>query len=499
MINDNYVITKQGCVIEKNKFSDNDINWIKSDLTVRPYSNFMKKESFRVYLEDDDYLCMPKHYALEKFSIPCIVDNNCGYNINGTFKIELREEQKKIIDIILEAYHKNGGGILCLPCGFGKTIIALYFITLLQKKTLIIVHRNFLIKHWYDKIKEIIQNVNVKIISSSTVKDEIIKCDIAICMLQTLSVKDFPKGYFDTFGHIIIDECHNVSTTIFSTIFFKINSNYMLGLSATPERKDNMTKVIKWHIGNIINVNSVKHIINIYVKRYVLNFNKDRIFKNNENQYSNKITKLLNDDFRNNIIKKLIIYEMNKSSERHFLILSDRIEHLKKLKELFNNENIHSVGYFIGGMKNNELEKSKKCKIMLGTYSMANEGLDILTLNCLVLTSPKIDILQSIGRISRLKDKCNSIQPLIIDLIDIDTVFVNESEKRLLLYKNNNYNIVDYIYNESKNIFEKNRSNNRNYSIYFLDEKINENKFVSKSDLLIESLYNDMKKEASFI
>jgi len=492
MINDNYVITKQGCVIEKNKFSDNDINWIKSDLTVHPYSNFMKKESFRVYLEDDNHLCMPKHYALEKFSIPCIVDNNYGDNINATFIIELREEQKKIIDSILYAYQNNGGGILSLPCGFGKTIIALYFITLLQKKTFIIVHREFLIKHWHDKIKETMKNVTVKIIRGTNVNDEIPKCDIAICMLQTLSLKDFPKEYFDTFGHIIIDECHHVSTTLFSTIFFKINSNYMLGLSATPERKDNMTKVIKWHIGNIINVNSVKHIINIDVKRYVLNFNKDKILKNNEAKFSNKITKLLDDNFRNDIIKKLIMHEMNKSSERQFLVLSDRVEHLKILKNLLNNDNIHSVGLFVGGMTSNELEKSKKCKIMLGTYSMANEGLDIPTLNCLVLTSPRKEILQTIGRISRLKDKCNTIQPLIIDLIDIENVFVNESEKRLVLYKKNNYNIIDYIYNESKNTFEKNKSNNRNYSIYLLGEKINENKFVSKSDLLIESLYEEM-------
>jgi len=486
MIKNNYTITKQGCVIEKDKFSDNEINWIKADLTVRPYTNFMSKECFKIYLENEYQLCMPKFYALEKFSIPCIIDNNSGNNINATFLLELRDDQKNIISPILDSYKKNGGGILSLPCGFGKTIIALYFIALLQKKTLIIVHREFLITHWSEKIKECLKNVTIKVIRSTT--EKIPLCDIAICMLQTLSIKDFPNGYFDSFGHIIIDECHRVSTTVFSTIFFKINSNYMLGLSATPERKDNMTKVIKWHIGNVINISTVKHIINIDVKRFVLNYNKEKILSNNEFIFSNKITKLLDDDLRNNIIINLIIYEIKKCSERHFLVLSDRVEHLKKLKKLFNNKKINSVGLFIGEMSKDELTSSKKCRIILGTYSMANEGLDIPTLNCLILTSPKNEVLQTIGRISRLQIGSNNIKPLIIDLIDILPVFINESDKRLALYKKYNYNITDYIYNENNKIFEKNLSKNKNYNIYLL----NENNIPKNNSL--ENLFNEFNK-----
>ena len=496
MIKNNYTITKQGCVIEKNKFSDNEINWIKADLTVRPYTNFMSKESFKVYLEDEHKLYIPKFYALEKFSIPFITDNNNGTNINTSFLLQLREEQKDIIHPILDSYKKNGGGILSLPCGFGKTIIALYFIALLQKKTLIIVHREFLITHWSEKIKECLKNIKIKVIRNSTDKLEL--CDVAICMLQTLSIKDFPNGYFDSFGHIIIDECHHVSTTLFSTIFFKINSNYMLGLSATPERKDNMTKVIKWHIGDIININTVKHIINIDVKRFVLNYEKTRLLlNNNESIFSNKITKLLDDDLRNNIIINLIIYEMKECSDRHFLILSDRVEHLKKLKFLFNDNNINSVGLFIGEMSKDELKSAQKCRIILGTYSMANEGLDIPTLNCLVLTSPKNEVLQTIGRISRLQNKLDNnikyVKPLIIDLIDILPVFINESDKRLAFYKKNNYNITDYIYNENEKIFKKNISKNKDYNIYLINEKINENKHITKNDLLIDNFFDEFK------
>lgn len=490
----NYTITKQGCVINKDSIKENEINWIKNDLTVRPHIAFnVKEERFKVYLEDDTKLCVPKFYAMEKFSIPHKEDLNTGNNIMLNFSLELRDEQKKILKSILDAYQNNGGGILCLPCGFGKTIIALYFIALLKKKTLIIVHREFLITHWVDKIKESLGNARVKIIRNHDVNNiDLSKCDIAICMLQSLASKDYPNGFFDSFGHIIIDECHRVSTTIFSSIFFKINSNYMLGLSATPERKDNMTKVIKWHIGNIINVDIVKYKINIDVKRYVLNCEKESLLNNNEHIFSNKITKLLENDFRNKIIVKTVLDEFKNCPNRQFLILSDRVDHLKKLYDLFTINKFNSVGFFIGKMTSNELISSKRRNVILGTYSMANEGLDIPSLNCLVLASPKIEVFQTIGRISRLQENDKYIKPLIIDFIDILQVFIKEADKRMILYKKNNYEISDYLYNEKINIFEKNISKNTDYNIYLLGETVIENNIMKKD--MIDHLFEQFIK-----
>jgi superfamily II DNA or RNA helicase len=487
-----YTITKQGYVINKSEFSENIINCIKTDLTVRPYTAFnAKKNIFKVYLEDDDTLCMPKFYAIERFTLPYVIYNNEGKDINCISNIELRDTQKNIIPNILEAYEKNGGGILSLPCGFGKTIIALYFISFLKKKTLIIVHREFLIHHWIDKIKQYLKNVKISIIRSKNITMQ--ECDIGICMLQTLSKTEFPKNFFDSYSHIIIDECHLVSTTIFSTIFFKINSKFMLGLSATPERKDNMSKVLKWHIGNIIPLNFINHKINIDVNRYVLNCDKENLLKNNEDKFSNKLTKILQSDIRNNIIVNILIEEIKKENNRQILLLSDRIEHLENLKKLLKSNNFNSSGLFIGGMSKEQLDISAKSKIILATYSMANEGLDIPTLNCLVLASPKIEIFQSIGRISRLQERNNYIKPLLIDFIDILSVFINESEKRLHIYRNNKYDVSDYVYDEYKQKFELNLSKNKNYNIYLIDEKIQENKHVNNNSL-VDDLFNSFGK-----
>jgi superfamily II DNA or RNA helicase len=306
-------------------------------------------------------------------------------------------------------------------------------------------------------------------------------------MLQSLATTEYPSGYFDSFGHIIIDECHRVSTTVFSSIFFKINSNYMLGLSATPERKDNMTKVIKWHIGDIIKLDIVKYKINIDVKRFVLNCEKEALLKNNECIFSNKITKLLENEIRNKIIVKTVLDELKNCPDRHFLVLSDRVDHLKKLYQIFRQNKMTSVGLFIGEMDKDALKLSTGCKVILGSYSMANEGLDIPTLNCLVLASPKIEVFQTIGRISRLQENDKYIKPLIIDFIDILQVFIKEAEKRLTLYKKSNYEISDYLYNEKTNIFEKNLSKNTDYNIYLLGETVSHHKIMKKD--MIDDLF----------
>jgi superfamily II DNA or RNA helicase len=118
---------------------------------------------------------------------------------------------------------------------------------------------------------------------------------------------------------------------------------------------------------------------------------------------------------------------------------------------------------------------------------MANEGLDIPTLNCLVLASPKIEVFQTIGRISRLQENDKYIKPLIIDFIDILQVFIKEAEKRLTLYKKSNYEISDYLYNEKTNIFEKNLSKNTDYNIYLLGETVSHHKIMKKD--MIDDLF----------
>ena len=143
-----------------------------------------------------------------------------------------------------------------------------------------------------------------------------------------------------------------------------------------------------------------------------------------------------------------------------FLCIENHLKFLQVIKE----SNINSVGYYVGGMKKNDLKESESCKILLGTYPMANEGLDIQSLNGLILATPKSDIVQSVGRISRIKHE--NIQPLIIDIVDNFSIFERQSKKRLDLYKKNKYEVEDIKYDLDKNeIFERKKYHYHNINV----------------------------------
>jgi hypothetical protein len=474
-------IGKRGYIIRKKFLSEKEITDIKNDLTVKPYSSgdYGKgEEPFKIYLENQSKIYMPKCYGIEKFGIP---EHNLippGKDIEISFSLELKEEQKIPAQHTISAYHKNGGGILSLPCGFGKTILALYFISVLKKKTIVIVHKEFLMNQWIERIKFALPSAKIGILQGD--KCEIENYDIIIAMLQTLSMKEFPTDTFDDIGHVIIDECHRIPSRVFSKALLKINSQYMLGLSATPNRKDGLTKVLKWNIGDIIySVKSNEKNI-VKVERYLLdstdeNYNKEITSFRGQVQMPTMVNNIANYYKRTYLIMEKVVHEIKANTNRQFLILSDRKQHLEDMNKIANQLGISSVGYYIGGMKKDKLKASESCRILLGTYPMANEGLDIPSLNGLVLSTPKSDIIQSVGRICRMKHE--NIQPLIIDIVDKFSIFESQSRKRFSVYKKKKYQIEDIMYNLDKSIITMNKN-------YFFHNCFNDNSSDSENSTI---------------
>ena len=142
-------------------------------------------------------------------------------------------------------------------------------------------------------------------------------------------------------------------------------------------------------------------------------------------------------------------------------------------------------------MKKKDLKESESKKILLGTYPMANEGLDIPSLNGLVLATPKSDIIQTVGRISRVKHE--NIQPLIIDLVDNFSIFERQGKKRLDLYRKNKYEVEDIKYDLDKNeIFERKRYHYHNINIENNDNNLIDNDILNYNKEI--SNLNDIKK-----
>jgi superfamily II DNA or RNA helicase len=227
----------------------------------------------------------------------------------------------------------------------------------------------------------------------------------------------------------------------------------MLGLSATPNRTDGLIKVVKYFIGDIIYSvkNSGKNVVK--VERYLL----DSDYEDYKKEVLNYMGKVQIPTMVNNItqyykrtvfIMKRVLEIIAKEKDRHVLILSDRKKHLEDMYNYAHKNGFTSIGYYIGGMKKDVLKETETKQIILATCSLVSEGFDIPSLNTLILSSPKSDIVQIIGRIDRKIHE--NVSPLIIDYVDMFSVFENQGIKRFAVYKKKNFEIEDTKYHLEK-------------------------------------------------
>jgi hypothetical protein len=120
------------------------------------------------------------------------------------------------------------------------------------------------------------------------------------------------------------------------------------------------------------------------------------------------------------------------------MVLAHNRSLLTYLFEVLQKNTEPTVGFYVGGMKQKDLQETESKKIVLATYAMAAEALDIKTLSILVMATPKTDITQSVGRILRIKHE----NPIIVDIIDTHQMFQNQWKLRKRFYKKSNYKIV---------------------------------------------------------
>ena len=448
-------ISERGYGLLKSEFNYKVINELKDELTVSPKTmgsfGMQNITKYNIYTESSKKLYLPKYYGLSKFGKPDVYKLNEGKDIDIKFNGELRENQLKPVEKFLESARDPNkmGGLINLACAAGKTVMSLNIISQLAKKTLVVVHKDFLLKQWKERIEQFLPDARVGLIKAKVIDIE--DKDIVMASLQSLSMKEYDKGTFDEFGLVVCDEVHNFAAEVFSRALFKTNFKYSLGLSATITRKDGLSKVFKWHLGDIVYRNTKKKVdvVNVECHEY---FNESPQYSqevvlpfNNKPNMARMINNICNFSDRIDYIVKILVKIKKNEKNRNTLLLSDRREHLKELKSRIDQKNIGKTGYYVGGMKDNELKYTEdNCDIILATFSMAAEGLDLPKLDSVILCSPKSSIEQSVGRILRKKMEDRVYIPLIIDIIDNFSMFINQSKKRIKYYKKCNYNI-NYI------------------------------------------------------
>ena len=433
----------KGYTIYKENISVEEQQMLRKELNVKPYvpkSSLIKPQPFPVYRESKSKLYVPRFYGMEVYGEPDdeLIDE--GKKINVNFKGELRPKQKPVVDKYMKHIQKKNSGLLALHTGFGKTCLALNIISRIKLKTLIIVHKEFLLRQWVERIEQFLPDAKVGKIQGKTIDTE--DKDIVICMLQSLSMKDYPKDMFKEYGFMVVDEVHHLGAEVFSRAFYKVVTKYALGLSATIKRKDGLTKVIKWFLGDVVCKIERKGEDNVLVK--VINyetmdedFNKVQLNFRGQVNYTGMIKKICEFNRRSEFILKVLADLLKENKDQQIMILGHQKKLLKYLHDAIRHRTIATVGYYVGGMKEKDLKISEGKKVIIATYAMAEEGLDIKTLTTLIMATPKVDVRQSVGRILRQKHK----QAIVVDIVDPHILFQRHFAKRKTFYRKSKFKI----------------------------------------------------------
>ena len=453
---------KKGYTIPKVVLEAEDIVQIKETLLLKPfiagpqYGGPQEETAFPVYRENTAKIYLPRFFGIERYGLPDRSEIECGRSIDCPFTKDLRDYQHNIINIYLDHVRKpmhngpdphcgfGGGAILEVPCGRGKTVMALKIISEIQKKTLILVHKEFLMNQWIERIAEFLPSARIGKIQGQT--QDIEGKDIVIGMIQTMYNRDFPSEFFDPFGLTIIDEVHRIGSEEFSKTLFKTVTPNMLGISATVDRKDKLTKLLYMFIGPKIYSEDRKDDDIVQVRGIEFGSNDPEYstmeydFRGNP-KYSTMITKICAFGPRSDFIVRILDDLLKENPENQIMVLAHNRSLLSYLFDAIQykiGEQRGSVGFYIGGMKEKDLKITEGKRIVLATYAMAAEALDIKTLSTLVMATPKTDIEQSVGRILRAKHA----SPIVVDIIDSHDLFKNQWRSRKTFYKKCDYRIL---------------------------------------------------------
>jgi superfamily II DNA or RNA helicase len=445
-----YVLTTKGYAILKSSLDEIETNGLRSELTMSPkvLDKYQKTvQNFPIYYESKTRFYVPRHWGIKKFGEPEANIVPDGLELPNSITLNTNfpphDFQKEIINTFIT---KGGNGLICVPCGYGKTFMALNIAINLGKRFLIVVDKEFLMNQWKSEIENFIHNARVGILQSNKIQIDSDKYDITICMIQTICRRDFPDGFFDQYGFTIFDECHHLGASYFCQALRKIQTKYMLGLSATPDREDGLSCIFEYYLGEPVYKNTKRAPDKEAVVKAVWFTSDDPTYKNEPvNWRGETITaKLLNQiaDFepRNKRIMT-VIDEYAKNPDRYILILSDRISQLEWFEKALNEwptKYIH--GYYVGGMKQSILDdNAAKCQILLATYQMASEGFSVKKLNTVILATPRKNVEQSTGRIFRQRIDERKVAPHIVDIIDSHSMLVNRWYIRNRFYKKCEY------------------------------------------------------------
>lgn len=462
-------------MVDKSCISRNDFFKL-TNLATFQNPDFIKKQKMRAttwntprYVsgasEDDRYLYLPRGMfnELDKLTdnMDVINELNDGTQIEVEFKGELKEDQRKAVDEMLA----HSIGILSASTGFGKTVVAANIIAKRRVSCLIIVNSKVLAEQWKEQLNEFLEIYSEPIVEYTpkgrkkkkekigeihSAKNKRSKI-IDIALFQTLAKREDLKEFIKGYGMVIVDEAHHIAAQSFESVIKCVDSRYLYGLSATPERKDGYTPLIRMRLGSVIYEHQETQADTVLLPQYFYpRFTNYAEFAK-ENTYTVHIDSLLNNNERNVQILNDIIENLH--LKRTCIVLTERIEHVRILKRLLKESGITQESVFVltgqeerrSNKRNIEImRKLEEPYVLIATGKYVGEGFDLPQLDTIFLTLPiswKGRLRQYLGRLQRNVGDKDELR--VYDYVDLGiSMFGNMYQKRLREYKKLGYNLA---------------------------------------------------------
>ena len=395
---------------------------------------------------ESDLTHLLNHYKI-KFTLRD--ETQTGKKITVNFSAKLRVEQEKAFDAILP--HRYG--ILAATTAFGKTVIAANIIAARQTNTLILVHRQQLLEQWRERLSTFldIPLKSIGVIGGGRNKPT---GNIDIGMLQSISKKGLVQDEIIQYGQIIVDECHHLSAFSFEQVLKKAKAHYVLGLTATPIRKDGHHPIILMQCGPIRHrVSSKSQIAASQMQHRVhlrhTNFCIPEI--NTPLQMSDLYSSLSIHENRNEQIFNDVLSALEE--KRTPLLLTERTQHLEWFANRFS-KFVKHIFVLQGGMKRSERERIFKAltelpddeeRLILATGRYIGEGFDDSRLDTLFLALPISwhgTLQQYVGRLHRLHEGKRDV--IVYDYVDNQVPMLAKMyQKRLKKYRAMGYVVIE--------------------------------------------------------
>ena len=383
------------------------------------------------YEESSEFLKLPRglkeklfeylNYNLVKYKI---IDNRVFEKIETKrILFTLRAEQEDAIKEIL----KYDSSICVAPPGFGKTLIGAKIFEQRAVKTLIIVNKNMLLDQWISRFVDYFgyKKSDIGFLGKSQNR---LNGNIDIATMQSLN--NIPE-LVENYTQVIVDECHHIPALTFEQIVKNFKGRYILGLSATPNRKDELDPILYQQLGNI----------SYEYKKPKTHTNRLLVIKTEFTSSADNYAAIINELVSNEDRNRQIVKTIKENIDRKILLLSDRIEHLNLLENILKEEKIDFVSVHGSQNKKEQVENMQKVKtssLILATSSFFGEGIDFPHLNTIIFATPISfygRLIQYLGRIGRGNQEC-----LAIDFLDSKNAMLNSTyKKRLEGYKAMHY------------------------------------------------------------